>query len=321
MLAEQARSDRDGSARFGNQMCLRRGPSHRLAYLVLGDGHDVVHVTEHVIQGQRANLLHPERVGDGPLRVLHWPCHPPAAAERFTRVGGQFRLDPDHPRRGAQRADGGGNPRDEATAADRHDDQVGVGAVRRDLQADGALARYDSPVVEGRDERIAVTADQFVGGGHPCVQRRLGGDNPGTQPADGAELDRRRIDRDDHGGRHIQQRRGIRDGLGMIPAGMGHHPPRAQIGGKGADRRIRATQLERACWLQRLRLHQQAGMRARERHQRGTDGDPGEARGRSPDFVDRYQRRHWPTIWPAGPSSAHVKVLPGRGVNSGNRGR
>src|SRR5262249_8988164 len=74
--------------------------------------------------------------------------------------------------------------------------------------------------------------------------------------------------------------------------------PCAHVGRKGADRRIRATQLERARRLQGLRLHQQAGICAGERDQRGPDGDPGEARGRVPDFIDRYQRRHWPTLWP-----------------------
>ena len=96
-----------------------------------------------------------------------------AAAERLMRIGGQLGLGPDDPRPRAQRADGGGDPGDEATATDRDHDLVGIGAVRGDLQADGALARNHGPVIEGRDERIAVPADQFVGGRHPRRQRRL----------------------------------------------------------------------------------------------------------------------------------------------------
>src|SRR6185437_1125023 len=200
----------------------------------------------------------------------------------------------------AQRADGGGDPGDEAAATDRDHYLVGIGQIRGDLQADSALARYDGPVVERRDERIAVAADQLVGGGHPRRQGWLGGDDLGPQPADGVELDRRRVVRDDHGGRHAQPGRGVGNGPRVVPAGVGHYPPRAHLGGKGADRRVRAAQLERSRRLQRLRLEPQAGVRAGERHERGPEGDPVEPGGRGPDFIDRDQRRHWPTLWPGG---------------------
>src|SRR5207245_1922194 len=88
-------------------------------YLVICDGHDVVYLAEQVLQGQRANLLDPERVGDGPLGILRQPGHPPAAAERVTRIGRQLGLGPDDPRPRAQRADGGGEPGDEAAAPAR----------------------------------------------------------------------------------------------------------------------------------------------------------------------------------------------------------
>ena len=311
VLTEQARRDRDRSARLGDQVRLRRGPPHRLAYLVLGDRHHVVHMAEQVPQGQGTDLLDPERVGDGPLRLVGRPRHPLAAAERVPRVSRKFRFDPDHPRPGAQGADGGGNPGDETAATDRHHDQVGPGAVRRDLQADGALACDDGPVIERRDERIAVAADQLLRGCHPGRQRRPRGDDPGAQPADGTELDRWCIVWDDHGGGNAQQCRGVGNGSGVIPAGMGHNSARAQVGGKGTDRRIRATQLERARRLQRFRLQQQTGIRAGERHQRGRDDDPAEARGCRPDFINRYKRRHWPTLWPAGhPGDSQRQRMP-----------
>ena len=99
-FAEQAGGHRDRPARFGDEPRLQRDPPHRLAYLVVGDGHDVVYLAEHVLQGQRADLLDPERVGDRPLGVPRQPGHLPAAAERVTRVGRQFGLGPDHPRPG-----------------------------------------------------------------------------------------------------------------------------------------------------------------------------------------------------------------------------
>lgn len=80
-FAQQARGHSHRPARLRDQVRLHGKPPHRLAYLLLGDGHDVLHVAEDVLERQRADLFHPQRIGDGPLGVLGRPGDPLTAVE------------------------------------------------------------------------------------------------------------------------------------------------------------------------------------------------------------------------------------------------
>jgi len=79
---------------------------------------------------------------------------------------------------------------------------------------------------------------------------------------------------------HAEQRGGVRDRVPVIAARVRHHtvfPGRVETGG---DRGVRAPQLERADWLERLRLDQQLRRGARKRHKRCAYRHSGEtARG------------------------------------------
>ena len=121
-----------------------------------------MHVAEHVPQGKLAYLLHPERVGDGTLGLRGRPRHPLPLAERITGISGQFRLHADDLGSRPQRLDRSGDARDQATAADRAQDEIRVRAVGHDLQADGSLPRDHHAVVERRDDRITMACDELV---------------------------------------------------------------------------------------------------------------------------------------------------------------
>ena len=140
-------------------------------------------------------------------------------------VGGEFRLDArPRPRPGSSARTAAAMPGDEPAAADRDEDQVDLGAVGRDLQADRALARDDRPVVERRDRRVPVP-------GRPAPRSRPPGPPGSARPyqsrrrvLDRVRLDRGRRPRDHHDRPHTEQGRGVGDRLTVVAAGMGHDP-------------------------------------------------------------------------------------------------
>src|SRR5581483_12277206 len=73
-----------------------------------------------------------------------------------------LRLDGDDLRGGPQALHGGRDPGDESAAADRNDDDVDVGHVLDQLEADGALPGDHEWIVERVDERPAGLLDQLV---------------------------------------------------------------------------------------------------------------------------------------------------------------
>ena len=134
----------------------RREQPDRGEHLVLGYRDHVGHQLADVRERQRADLFHPERVRDRALDVGRGPADPLTAAEGLAGVRGEFRLDAHHGRGRASGPHGRRDARDQATAADRHQDQADLRVVGRDLQADRALAGDDRPVVEGRDQHVTV---------------------------------------------------------------------------------------------------------------------------------------------------------------------
>src|SRR5690606_16601822 len=121
------------------------------------DEDDVVHERAHVLQRVGPGGGRGEAVRDG---VDALEARGRAVAQRERHACRALGLDTDDADRGPERLDGGRDAGDEAAAPDRHDDDVGVGRVLEDLEADRALARDDVRVVERVDEREAVLAAQ-----------------------------------------------------------------------------------------------------------------------------------------------------------------
>ncbi len=170
--------------------------------------------------------------------------------------------------------------RDEAAAADRHQDQPDLRAVGRDLQADGALAGDDRPVVERRDRHVPVPGRQFRGGGHARRQGRLDPHQLGAVVLDRVRLDLRRRPRDHHDCPHAEQGGGVGHRVTVVAAGMGDDSVPAGGLLAGRDRGVRAAQLERPRGLQRLGLDQKRRLEPGHRDQRCADRHPLEPPGR-----------------------------------------
>src|SRR5690606_25365420 len=127
-LARQVGGGGDGAARLGDQAPGEGEVADGGADLVLGDGDDVVHVRLKVGEGQLGELG-AQPVGDGAEGTGGIPDDEAAGGEALGGVGGQLGLDPDDPDRRPRGLDGGGDAGDEAAAADRHGDDLGVGQV------------------------------------------------------------------------------------------------------------------------------------------------------------------------------------------------
>ena len=253
---EQAGGHGGRAARLGHEMRLGRQAAHRGENLRVADGDDGRHVFPHVREGQFADSLHPQCVGDRALDRRGRRGDPLSFAERVPGVRGELGLDSHDGDVRADRAGGGRDARDQAAAAHRDDDQVRIRLVGHDLQANGALAGDDAAVVERRDERVTVPGHQIVGGGlagrhgrrHPHQFRAAGGDGAGF--ADG------RILRHHHHGTRAQQGRGVGHRVPMITARMGDHPALPVRGRQRTDGRVGAAELERADRLQRFGFDQ-----------------------------------------------------------------
>ena len=241
-------------------------------------GHQLTEMRER----QRADLLHPERVRHRALDVGRGPADPLAAAQGLAGVRGERGFDAHHGRGRAAGPDGRGDPRDEAAAADRHQDQADLRAVGRDLQADGALAGDDRPVVERRDRHVPVPGREFLGRGHPRRQGRLHPHQFRAVVLDRVRLDLRRRPRDHHDRPHAEQGRGVGHRVTVVAAGMGDDS--VLPGGllAGHDRGVGPAQLERPGGLQRLGLDQQRRLEPGHGDQRRADRHPLEPAGRVP---------------------------------------
>lgn len=81
----------------------------------------------------------PQSVGDGAVGPLGRPLHPAAPPQALCRVGGEHRLDADHPGTRVDGLDGGRDTRRQPTVAHRHQHHVGRGQVPHNLQTHRAL--------------------------------------------------------------------------------------------------------------------------------------------------------------------------------------
>ena len=177
-----------------------------------------------------------------------------AVGERRGEARRALRLDADDRHARRLRLDGRADPRDEAAAADRHDDRFDVGRLLEDLEPHRALAGDHVGVVERVDEREAVARGDFAG-----VRARLGQvgavqDDVGAELAAVGHLDQRREHRHHDGRGNAEQLRVIGDALRVIAGGRGDHAALALLGRQLQQRVARAALLEAAGALQVVEL-------------------------------------------------------------------
>jgi len=106
--------------------------------------------------------LSAEAVGEGARGELRAPSDDGAGAEAFGCVAGQFRLDAVNLGLWAEPLDGGGDAGEQSAARDGDEDEVDAGQGFDDFETAGSLAGDDLLVVVGRDDDIAMLADEFV---------------------------------------------------------------------------------------------------------------------------------------------------------------
>ena len=149
-----------------------------------------------------ADRRRPGPVGDRPRHVAR-PASSTIRPSRSDspRVGGQLRLDADHPRARAQRPDRDRDAARQPAAADRDEDRRDVRQVLGDLQPDRALAGDDPVVVERRDDRQAALGGDPLGDALALLARRPDDDDLGAVGLDPGLLQRGRVGRHDDDGR------------------------------------------------------------------------------------------------------------------------
>ena len=168
-----------------------------------------------------------------------------------------LRLDADDPRAGPQRLHRERDAGNEPAAADRHDDQVDLGHVLDDLQAEARVAGDDVVVVERVQE---VEAGRLELLDHREELRHLG------READLAAVAARGFDLRPwralgHDDRDVNALRpsGVRDRLGRVPRAHRHHPGALRLGRQARHRVHRPPHLERAGALEVLELEVRLG--------------------------------------------------------------
>src|SRR6185369_4585756 len=132
----------------------------------------------------------------------------------------------------------------EAAAADGDDDDVDVGEVLEDLEADGALAGDDVGVVVGRDEGHGPFGDELPGDGLACG---LGDeDDLGAVAAGRFDLQRGRHVGHDDGDGDAEGPAGVGEGLAVVAGGVRDHAGAAAVEVEAVQGVRRAAELEGA---------------------------------------------------------------------------
>ncbi|MCY1231417.1 hypothetical protein D9M72_438640 [compost metagenome] len=222
----------------------------------------------------RTDLRHRHAIGEQPDLPKH---HALAGGHGGLQAIGVFRLDTDHLHVRTQVLHIGGDPRDQAAAAHRHEDGVqAAGVLAEDFHRHGTLPGDHVRVVIGRHEGQALLRRQLqrvgqgVGEGI-AVQHHLAA--TGTHAVD---LELRGGARHHDGRFDAQLPRRQRQALGMVAGRCGDHAPRALFRAQLHHTVVGTTDLEGVDRLQVLALEQhlvaQAFAELARRLQRRFDG-------------------------------------------------
>ena len=229
----------------------------------LGHQHDVVDMAANDFQRQRADVLDGDALGE---RLAADPRR--LAVEGRAHGGIHFGFDADDLHVRLERLDRDGNARNQAAAADRHDDRFEVRAVGDDLEADGALSGNDMRVVIGMDEHRAAAGDGLLHDRLAIGDCLAVDDHLRAEGAGGGDLHEGRWPRHDDGCRDAKPLGVPGDRLGVVAGGHGNDAAGAFVGRKRQQLDQRAAFLERGGRLQVLVFDPDVGA-----------GEVGQARG------------------------------------------
>ena len=185
-----------GAGALGHDLLRLRHHLHRLFQRFLLDQQDVAHQPFDDRLGEGARRFHGDALGDR-LR----PEHRRQVADGVMHGGIERGLDADHLDVRLERLGRRRDARHDAAAADRHDDDVEVGRIGHEFEADGALSGDDPGVVIGMDEGEVLApgeiAREYGGGVDACRPRS----RPARRSAGALDLvERRPLRHDDDGG-------------------------------------------------------------------------------------------------------------------------
>ena len=219
---------------------------------------------------------------------------------RLSQLGGQVTMEPVRKLSAVSPASSGSTPKTlacglscltaaatpakQAAAGDGSEDEVDIGSDFDDFKAAGGLAGDDLLVVVGRNDDVAVLADQFVGFGKALAGGDADIDDLSAHGERGGALDGGGVGGHDDDGFGADFARGIGYALGVVAAGIGDDAAGDFFRGELEDLVGRAADFECADGLEGFGFEVDffAGAVAGEAgelgaDERGLDGDIGDA--------------------------------------------
>ena len=224
------------------------------------------------------------------------PHDRPAGAQRCSEIARGRALDADDAHLRAHRLDRERQTGDQAAAADRAHDGIGIAHLVEDLETHGALAGDDVGGVEAVDIGVPAFGREGIGAGAGLDEILAVHHHIGAEALAGRDLDERSVighhDRD----RDAQELAMVGEPEGMV-AGAGGDDPAAARGGGQLEKRVAGPALlERAGALEVIQFAEDMGAHGLgERDGLGTRGDDdstGDAAARGADVGkgDRHAR-------------------------------
>ncbi len=252
------------------------------------DGDDAVDERLDMSEVAHAYALGAEAVGNGAAGELGGPGDDFAGAEAFGGIGGEFGLDAEDLHVGAQALDGGGDAAEEASAGDGSEDEIDVGELFDDFEAAGGLAGDDLLVVVGRNDDVAVPANEFFGLGETLAGGDADVDDFGAVGESGRALDGGGVRRHDDHCFRADLARSVGDALGVVAAGVGDDAAGDFFRRELEDLVGSAAELEAADGLEAFGFEPDFASDIRElgADERSFDGDAGDAIGGGADSVE-----------------------------------
>jgi hypothetical protein len=148
----EQRRDADRAGSLDDELRALHQDHHRLGRVLLADHHDLVDPARDQRQREIAGPFDGDPVGDRRGRV-DGDRRPGRERGRIGRAGSHLDADDAHLR--VRRLDDAGDPRDQAAAAERHDDRREIGHLVEQFKAERRLPEDHQRVIEGVNEHGA----------------------------------------------------------------------------------------------------------------------------------------------------------------------
>src|SRR6266540_346663 len=257
--ARQSGRDTEGSGSFGDHSgAFREQPDGSRGLLERRNErpvHDLADERPHLLEhGSGAGPVHERRPILDLLRR--------AGCERGRERRGGLRLDGVDAGLGPKRLDRARDPDGQPSAAERNQNEVGIGEVFEQLQPDRPVPRHHQLVLDRMDEEALDALEARFGERlPPALVRNL--HDRASEALDRLELRLRRVLGDDHRARDARLPRGPSDPLGHVAGARGDDARLDLLARSLPDRVRRPPDLERADRLQVLELEVDLGLALR----------------------------------------------------------